>query len=237
MQLAQCIDIPKTYYYKEGNLPAITNMPNYTPQIIVTAERSIEAAMNIDKRVGILNFASATHPGGGVEMGMSAQEESICRITNLFCSLKNAQKNSQFYDTYSDVRYTDSILYSKDVTIMKTDCDSPIMLDNYRFIDVLTCAAPNQRKFLLDDNTTYAIFRKRINAILHVFVAHGNTQIVLGAFGCGVFRNPPNVVALAFCNEIKENFPTAFKKIVFAVYAKHSIIDENYQAFKSIFMK
>ena len=42
--------------------------------------------------------------------------------------------------------------------------------------------------------------------------------LILGAWGCGVFRNEPKDVAQLFKKIIAEKYAGAFKKIVFAVF-------------------
>ncbi|MDR1194571.1 MAG: TIGR02452 family protein [Peptococcaceae bacterium] len=233
-RLSRDIPLPKTLYYKEGDAPAIQDLPAYKTRVSVTTERAIEAAGNIGGKVGVLNFASASHPGGGVKWGSFAQEESICRITNLYGALDAAQKRREFYNTHKDTRYTDAILYSEAVTVLKTDSKTPVTLEKYWTVNVLTCAAPNQRGLSLSDGDAYKLFRQRVNAILRVFAARGDTKLVLGAFGCGAFRNPPDVVARAFRDEISENYPTAFETIVFAVFTRDPGKDANYQAFRRV---
>lgn len=51
---------------------------------------------------------------------------------------------------------------------------------------------------------------------------------MLGAFGCGAFKNDPKIVARAYKVAL-EQFPKIFKKIVFAVYCSKDTT--NYDAF------
>ena len=67
-------------------------------KVIVNGKRSLEAAEDYakqGKKVCVLNFASATNPGGGVVNGSSAQEECICRCTRhfgKFCVKRNPNR-------------------------------------------------------------------------------------------------------------------------------------------------
>ena len=55
---------------------------------------------------------------------------------------------------------------------------------------------------------------------------------VLGAWGCGVFKNDPGMVAEVFHEHLSGEFATAFDRVVFAIPGKHT---ENYQAFADVF--
>ena len=98
-------------------------------------------------------------------------------------------------------------------------------------IDVVTCAAPNQSGQKISDDDLYEIIRRRIIRALDACVENGAVNIVLGAWGCGVFRNPPKVVAEAMMREISDKYTFAFDNIVFAVYCPGKDI-ANYEAFE-----
>lgn len=55
----------------------------------VTRHRSLDAALlhcnrTPGSKVAVLNFTSATNPGGGVATGSKAHEETLCRYSTLF---------------------------------------------------------------------------------------------------------------------------------------------------------
>lgn len=110
--------------------------------------------------------------------------------------------------------YNDDCIYTPDVTVFKTDTSVPEKLaekDWYQ-VDVLTCAAPNLRRkpsnsmnphagktaAKIRNSDLYDLLVKRITRIFQVAIANGTEILVLGAFGCGAFCNPPMIVARAF---------------------------------------
>lgn len=76
----------------------------------------------------------------------------------------------------------------------------------------------------------YDIHVSRARAILKCAVKHNIRNIVLGAFGCGAFRNDPTVVAKAWHDAVK-SYDGYFENIEFAVYCK-DYETVNYDAFK-----
>ena len=51
-----------------------------------------------NNKVAVLNFASATNPGGGVKRGSSAQEEGLCRQSTLYPAISQEKCMKRFYD-------------------------------------------------------------------------------------------------------------------------------------------
>ena len=59
--------------------------------------------------------------------------------------------------------------------------------------------------------------KKRGRRILAAAAANEADVLVLGAFGCGAFRNPPEIVAKAY-RELLPEFDGSFERVEFAVY-------------------
>src|SRR5208283_3500713 len=71
-------------------------------------------------RPAVLNFASATQPGGGFLSGSRAQEESLARSSGLYACL-SGNPMYEFHRTRRDAMYTDYFVYSPDVPVFRTD--------------------------------------------------------------------------------------------------------------------
>lgn len=191
-------------------------------------------------RVAVLNFANAYHPGGGVKHGAMAQEECLCRSSNLYSGLtlpyliRNYYKDNQ--RTTGDLG-TDKVIWSPGVTVFKSDDAVPVMLDHSFEVDVLTCAAPYydiNKKHPIPLAQLEDVFYHRILNILEVAIANDVDSIVLGAFGCGAFNNPPGLVAEAFYRVLVENqCRNYFRRIVFAI-KKNDRENSNLQAFRMV---
>lgn len=219
-------------------------------QIMVSKKRSFEAASAYkDQKVCVLNFASASNPGGGVERGASAQEECLCRCSSLYFCLNTPKMWNEFYWPHrreQNPLHNDDIIYTPGVTVFKTDTSSPKRMreaDWYE-VNVITCAAPNlrlrpsngynsgdgDRAVRISEKELLALHEKRLRRILDVAINEGNEVVILGAFGCGAFKNDPRVVARAARNVLGE-YQKAFKTIEFAVYCSER--DEgNYMVFE-----
>ncbi|KAF8146861.1 hypothetical protein K438DRAFT_1868513 [Mycena galopus ATCC 62051] len=97
------------------------------------------------RKIGVLNFASATRPGGGFISGARAQEESIARSSNLYSSLMTPT-GQRFYalhksgDEKKNKYYTHAMIYTRGVQLFRNDDGEWVAPTT---VDVLTSAAVN----------------------------------------------------------------------------------------------
>ena len=223
-------------------------------RIIVSPKRTLEAAAPYayaGKKVCILNFASATNPGGGVTKGSSAQEEAICRCSTLYANLKEQYIWNAFYAPHRrahDPLHNDDCIYTPGVMVFKSDTDYPQLLPEEKWysVNVLTCAAPNLRErpgnemnagdgdaaVHISREDLQALHEKRIHRVLDIAWKKENEVVILGAFGCGAFRNQPTVVAQAMKTVVQE-YRKRFETIEFAVYCGTQY-DTNYRVFQQV---
>lgn len=83
----------------------------------------------------VLNFASATSPGGGFLNGARVQEEYLCRSSALYACLKG-NPMYDFHRARHDALYTDYVIYSPDVPVFRDDDGN--LLDEPYAVSVIT---------------------------------------------------------------------------------------------------
>ena len=228
---------------------------SHMQEVRVTKHKTFEAAMALhrefpDKKIAVLNFASATRPGGGVKTGSRAQEESLCRCSTLYPTLDRRWLWQNYYDVNRaahDVRHTDACIYSPGIVICKTDENIPARMspENFVTVDVISCAAPNLRNepsnwhnsetgkaIRMPETELFQLHIKRAKHILHIAAANKVEILVLGAFGCGAFANDPEVVAKAY-HAALASYRARFDVIEFAIYCR-DYETGNFDAFNSM---
>lgn len=173
-------------------------------------------------KIAVLNFANPHQPGGGVLRGAMAQEECLCRCSNLYNALAQPYFLKHYYQYHyqeCDYFFTDRLIYSPNVTVLKSDDRVPQILNEPFLVDVITCAAPYiNGKILRTDQELLSIYESRIRNILEVAMANDVDILILGAFGCGAFHNNPSIMARAFANLlIRDKYAQYFQKIKFAI--------------------
>jgi uncharacterized protein (TIGR02452 family) len=191
----------------------------------VTSESSTAAARRLTVEgggpVAALNFASARNPGGGYVNGAQAQEEALCRASALYPCLLRAPDFYAHHRADRDVFYSHRVIHSPAVPVFRDDAGA--LLDAPYAVGFLTSPAPNAGVIArtMPDRTGEVgpVLDARAERVLEVAVAHGYRRLVLGAWGCGVFRNDPARVAAAFAALLAPGgrFARAVDEAVFAV--------------------
>ncbi|MEY9934237.1 uncharacterized protein (TIGR02452 family) [Catenulispora sp. GP43] len=193
----------------------------------VTGETSTQAGQRLAlaegaKDVAILNFASARNPGGGYLGGARAQEEDLCRSSALYTTLLEAR---DYYDAHRadrDTRYSHRVIFSPGVPVYRDRATR--LLDRPYQLSYLTSPAPNAGALARHEPSALdeieGLLTERAGRVLAVAAHHGVQTLVLGAWGCGVFRNDPTTVARVFRGHLTEggSFEGRFARVVFAVY-------------------
>lgn len=206
-------------YPPDAELPAYTS-GRFGTQFEVTNETTLSAARRLvhdGLNPVALNFASAKHPGGGFLGGARAQEESLCRSSGLYACIVN----DAMYRVHAPTRggfYTNYAIYSPGVPVFRDDAGD-LLAEPYR-CGFVTSPAVNAGTYLKDGGRQADVTREmrhRIDKVLHVMAGHGHDAAVLGAWGCGVFRNDPEVIADLFREALVTRFSGAFRRVVFAV--------------------
>ncbi len=169
--------------------------------------------------LGVLNFASAKNPGGGFLNGSVAQEECLAFCSDLYHTQTTGQ-GPRYYEINQanrDPVYTDTMLIG-DVTFFRAS--------NFSFTEhpvtcpVITAPAVNMGVVIRngeDIQRAKAVMRGRMEKILALFAHWRCTHLILGAYGCGVFRNDPEDVARFWQELLEEGWNRFFEQITFSI--------------------
>ncbi|MEW6306174.1 MAG: TIGR02452 family protein [Verrucomicrobiota bacterium] len=218
---------------------AAASPARFETRVTVTNETTFAAlarlAATTEGHVACLNFASAKNPGGGFLGGAQAQEECLARASALYRCLLAQPSHYERNRANRSALYLDLAIFSPRVPFFRDDegrlLDAPVLAS------VITAAAPNAGAVLANEPQNHdliePVLKRRAGLVLDIAAKHGVTHLVLGAWGCGVFRNDPAMVARAFADWLHGPFARRFQEVVFAVYDA-SPAQENYGAFKDI---
>lgn len=178
-------------------------------------------------KTAVLNFASHKNPGGMFYEGSKAQEEGLCHESFLFNVLVTKEDYYKWNNENKNrALYVNRGLYSPNVRFIR-DGHSTLC-------DVITCAAPNIGAASRWQNVQPAenteVLKARIKFVLDIAADNGVDTLILGAFGCGVFKQDPLEVAQIFKDYLSTTHQGVFKQVVFPIPA-----GSNFDAFKKIF--
>ena len=222
--------VDKTRLYTPDHASAVFESlnpkPSQLPTIEVTDETTQIAARRLVESESVsdlvmLNFASARNAGGGFINGAKAQEEDLCRCSGLYPCLISQHGYYDANRKNESALYTDHLIYSPNVPWFRTRSrDDPHTLF---LASVVTAPAPNAGVVLSRESNALprieATLQRRAGLVLAVAAGNGHRTVLLGAWGCGVFRNDPTLVADAFGKWLEsDKFANAFDRAVFAIY-------------------
>jgi uncharacterized protein (TIGR02452 family) len=196
-----------------------------------TAQLMLKAGLN----PCVLNMASRKNPGGGVHSGAGAQEENLFRRTNMFLSLFQF---TEFARKYGLTRNAKSYpldrnyggAYSPHITVFRgSEANGYFLLKEPFVISVVSVSAINRPELEISGGG-YRIAghlveptKGKIRTILKIAGRRGHDSLVLGAFGCGAFANPPEHMALLFKEVFGETeFQGRFKTVIFSIIDDHN---------------
>ena len=197
--------------------------PRHATAFEVVNGTTLEAARALWARepgvdVLCLNFASAKHPGGGFRGGAKAQEESLARSSGLYPCIARMQGMYEANKAFGSCLYTDHMIYSPQVPVFRDD-DGTLLETPYPASFV---TAPAVNAGAVKDRERSQVrptMFDRMEKVLSLAVIHGHDTLILGAWGCGVFKNDTASVARQFRQHLVERgtFRGAFRRVVFAV--------------------
>lgn len=202
---------------------------NDPPKIYVEEIDTLQKAKELGPDCAILNMASSFKPGGGVLKGATAQEEDICRRSNLYPSLL------QYKDRYPIPKFGG--IYTKAIQVFRS-------VGRYNLLhEPFFCSCISFPGIKLDDPGNIGneekfmiTLRGKIRGILRIAVLKKHGKLVLGALGCGAYKNPPDLVAKAFKEVLEEKeFEKRFEEICFAILPDRRGGDRNKKEFLKVF--
>ena len=207
--------------------PVSTEVRVENMDCVLAAKQLIDLGYN----PAMLNLADLYTPGGLVEYGSGAQEENLCRRSNLVLSLYQFSsarirqypdlgliKNDDQYPM--DERYGG--VYSGIVTFFRGPESEGSLLEekpyNIPVISVAALSGPRIGADGLMSPEETEITLEKIRTIFRIGMANFHDSLVLSALGCGAFANPPAHIAKLFHQVIEEDeFRNVFRFIVFAI--------------------
>jgi len=164
----------------------------------------------------LLNMSSDSQPGGGVERGATAQEEFLCRTSNLYNCLPKKSQRLHYLEELEAI-YNDQVIFKKDANYQ------PIKPHT---VAVISMAALKRPRLPLSDHHKQ-IYLQKMKLLLDIAAKHKHYDLILSAWGCGAYKNPPETIARLF--------KQAFEEHVIKFNVIFLINDNNYDIFSEVF--
>ena len=240
----------ETIFYSD-EIKISADAPRYEQTtIVVKKEDTLNEAYRMVKNgmnPCVLNMASRSYPGGGVQTGAGAQEENICRRSDYYQSIYQFHNDGEKFGVSRNPQFSYPLdrnfggIYSPNVTVFRGDEKSGYELMTHPFKTALVAVAAISHPEVVDDRISPDLIEltlNKIRTILRIAYKNGHHNLVLSAFGCGAFCNPPQHMSELFKQALEEDeFKNRFNEIVFAILSVGGSNEKisNYDCFKKTF--
>jgi hypothetical protein len=192
-------------------------------------EMTLALTRELGETFAVLNMANAHWPGGAYVEGAVAQEEDMFRRTDCHFAVSDDELDpvsGRYRQAVTDlINGVAGVVYLETtrprVCVRGPEVPSPDpsgyawLPDNKIFpffeLRAAACDYRDGRPFDEDDA------RRRIVAQLETLIEQGIRHAVLGASGCGAFRNPSEAVARIYKQELTKRL-SEFDCVAFAIY-------------------
>ena len=217
-EINECVERSRIYDNSNTSLKVSENIPT----VIVDDIDSVGAIFKYgNKKTCVLNFSSYKNPGGMFIKGSKAQEECLCRRSNLYPVLKS------FVYPLPKI----STIYTPGISVIK---DNKYNLYGIPYkVNVLSAAMCKLHEGDVFTKEHCLLAKQKIEHLLKTALHFNQRKLVLGAWGCGAYHCPPDTIAKIFKIVLDDPmFKNQFEEICFAILDWQG---KNYQAFSKVF--
>jgi uncharacterized protein (TIGR02452 family) len=235
--------VKNTRLFRTEDFPAHFELTKIEAETLteVTDETTLEAAKRVCREDAaanpfVLNFASAKNPGGGFLGGAEAQEESLARSSSLYATLTANFAMYEYNRRGDSCLYSDWMIYSPNVPVFRNDDGS--LIEKPYLATFLTSPAVNagvvRQKEPQRIDQIEPVNRERARKFLWIANRENHKTLILGAWGCGVFQNDPQMIARIFKELLDGEFANCFERVIMAIYDR-TPAKKVYRAFVTVF--
>lgn len=237
--------IPKSTVYFNSTDPRLKpkHQPRFKgrAKISVVNMDTLECGHQLGNDTTLINLANNTYPGGTPQSMGGAQEEKLVQRTDGYAQLAKLQQEGHYPIPELGIIASPSVgTYGLDTNALSSSsfgnfgmiangayryflhprCDTPRVYQS-PIININKGTNSNTKQQILNayneaQNLYLAGTREKIRMQILSAIQMGKKNLVLGAFGCGVFKNPPKAIANLYASVLKE-YEGYFENVIFAI--------------------
>jgi len=229
-------------YNRYDPAPALPGSGSFATVFSTIECDSFEAAAGLLQqgwpKPAVLNMANESNCGGAWCQKPGSQEEDLLRCSSLPlslwpCRLPSDRRMPEFDDRLprQETIYPFSeagVVYTPNVLVCCTRDGKPYPIQNQRTVSVISSAAQDLRDWKPHYKGPFdrSLTREKLRSHLWAAANHGHTALVLGAFGCGAFRNDPDNMTKLYMQLLGPGgeFEGRFGIVVFAIIKDKNLL-------------